>query len=238
MKVPFYNSSRSGALLAAVLLLAGAAQAESLDAVLGRMDQAAKTTKSISADFTRTEYLAIFGDSDEATGHMNLRRDGDQTKGVVNFTKPDEYAVYFPGGGKVEKLLPKAKLLEVYNLGSRGGLIDQYLLLGFANSSAELRKDYEIALGGEETVGGKKTTRIDLTPKSKEVREQYFAKIEMWIPEGEATALQVKLTKPSKSAKADYYLFEYSNVKVNPDLPKSAFELEVPKGVQRKEMKL
>lgn len=226
-------------LFAALAVLGGAnaLHAETLEAVLGRMDQAARTTRSISADFTRTEYIAIFGDSTKATGHMNLRRNGTETQGVVEFKTPDVYTAHFPGGGKFEKYLPAAKLLEIYDLGERGNMVDQYLLLGFANSTDELRKDYEVAMGGEETLNGRKATRIVLTPKSEKVREE-IAKIELWIAEGQSTATQVKLSRPSRRGDADYYLFEYTGVKVNPDLPDSAFEFRAPSGTDRKEISL
>jgi outer membrane lipoprotein-sorting protein len=68
---------------------------------------------------------------------------------------------------------------------------------------------------------------IGLTPKSADVRK-YAATIDLWIPDGQANPIREKLTEPSK----DYLLETYSNLKINPPLPDSAFRLNLPPGVK------
>jgi outer membrane lipoprotein-sorting protein len=55
----------------------------------------------------------------------------------------------------------------------------------------------------------------------------------MWIPEGESAPVQVKVSRTSK----DYELASYSEVKVNPALPESDFELKLPADVKRVQRK-
>ncbi|MBV8843300.1 MAG: hypothetical protein JO307_10870, partial [Bryobacterales bacterium] len=72
------------------------------------------------------------------------------------------------------------------------------------------------------------TTHLELTPKSADIRKNYVTKIDLWIPDGQANPIQEKVTKPSK----DYYLVTYSDPKLNPSLPDSAYILKTPPGVK------
>lgn len=67
-----------------------------------------------------------------------------------------------------------------------------------------------------------------LTPKSA-ASLHWVQTIELWIPESSGNAIRQKATLP----KGDYHLVEYSDVKVNPALPDSAFELDAPPGTRR-----
>jgi outer membrane lipoprotein-sorting protein len=70
--------------------------------------------------------------------------------------------------------------------------------------------------------------RIELIPKAREVLQQ-FPKIELWISEATGYPVQQKLYQTG----GDYMLITYSDVVINPNLPDSAFKLNVPKGVKR-----
>ena len=67
-----------------------------------------------------------------------------------------------------------------------------------------------------------------MTPKSAELKK-LITKIELWMPEGRDTPIQEKVTEPSKN----YELITYSDVKVNPDLPDSSFDLKLPAKVKK-----
>ncbi len=215
----------------AVLLLAPLGAAESLDSLLDRMNQSAKEAKSFTADLHWTHYTAVLDLKEESTGEIRLQKKGSNTLGIVDFKAPNEKkAIFAPG--TFQQYLPKANVLEVYQLGKQAKLVDKYLLLVFGVSGNDLKKDYQVKFGGEETLGGVKTTRIELTPKEKEAKD-LVAKLELWIPEGKTYAIQQKVIAPSN----DYDLWVYSNVKINPDLPDSAFTFTPPAGVQKKILK-
>ena len=73
-----------------------------------------------------------------------------------------------------------------------------------------------------------RATRIELTPKSDELKK-LVTKIELWIPEGQTNPVQEKITQPSKN----YSLVKYSDLKINPTLPDSAFALTLPAKVKK-----
>ena len=107
-------------------------------------------------------------------------------------------------------------------------VMEQYLLLGFGTTAEELGKAYATKVSGTETVGSVETTRIELTPKSAQALE-LVRRIELWIPVGQSNPIQEKITKASK----DTILVAYSDIKVNPALADSAFELKLPPGVKK-----
>jgi outer membrane lipoprotein-sorting protein len=105
--------------------------------------------------------------------------------------------------------------------------LEQFFLLGFGTSRAELQASYNLRLVGPVTVGGQKTELLELIPKSKEVL-QHLVKLEMWVAEN-GYPIQQKFYEKG----GDYELATYSDVKINPDLPDSALKLKLPKNVKR-----
>jgi outer membrane lipoprotein-sorting protein len=219
------------ALTASILALtASFVRAESLQDVLRRMDQAAQTFKSLSADVHKTDYTAVFDETTQEDGNFKMMKRA--KTGVVllaTFTGRDPRTLRV-AGNKVEYFHPKANSVDEYDARKYTKSVDSILLVGFGVSSANLQKDYDIAVGGSETINGKKTTRLDLTPKSAE-RKKIFNMIQLWIPEDSGNPIQEKrlLGKENK----DYNLLQFSNVKINPPLPESDFELNLPKDVKR-----
>jgi outer membrane lipoprotein-sorting protein len=143
----------------------------------------------------------------------------------MKFSEPDPY-VWHLSGHIARKYSPRANTVEKYD-SNKLAAAEKMVLLGFGVSASDLRKDYDIKLIGAENVGSVHATRIELTPKSAEVRKNYAAKIELWV-DGQANKVQEKWSTPSK----DYDQATYSDLKVNLALPDSDFELNLPPGVK------
>lgn len=218
------------AILFATFALTGASlcAAEPLETILARLDKSAAQSASFSASLKRTEYTAVLDLSEESSGVMRLKRTKAGTIGVVELQKPDARTLHFTGK-TFEQYFPKANLLEVYDLGKQSKVLDRYLLLAFGLSGAELRKDYDVKATGEATVAGVKTTHLELVPRDKKALE-LISKVELWIPEGQTYAIQQKVIEPNR----DYQTFVYSDAKVNPGLPDSAFDFAAPAGATKK----
>jgi outer membrane lipoprotein-sorting protein len=217
----------------ALLMLGPLASAEPLDALLARMTQAAPTAASFSASLRQIDYTAVADYSAESEGTIRLKRTKSGVIGLVDYTKPSPNTVHFMGGGKAEKYLPKANTVEIYEFKKFSKSADQYLLLAFGLSGAELKKSYDVKWGGEETLRGTRTTKLELTPKDKEALK-LISKVELWIPEGKTHAIQEKLYK---TGGRDYLLYVYTDATLNPTLPDSAFEFKAPAGVLTRVMK-
>jgi outer membrane lipoprotein-sorting protein len=206
------------------------AWAENLHDVLARMNREADSFRQITAQLKKTEFTAVLDDRSVESGKLWLARTGHKIAMRVDITQPqpkavgvegDAAQVYYPKMGKTGTV-------QIYDLGKAGALVDQFLVLGFGSSGKELLKNYAVTLGGEETVGGQKTSRLVLVPKSAKVLEQ-IQKVELWIPLDAGHPVQQKIYEPG----GNYYLFTYSDLKLNPGLPESAFRLNLPEGVHK-----
>jgi outer membrane lipoprotein-sorting protein len=203
------------------------APAEPLADVLSRMDRAAAEFRSLSARMKRVQFTAVLGESSEMEGELRLKRMKGGTLGIIDFQQPEKRTVFIDGKS-VYVFYPKANTEEIYDARKYSSNMDQILLLGFGTSSAELKKSYDFKDGGAEKINGVQTTRIELTPKSDELKK-LITKIELWIPEGQSNPIRAKFSEPSKN----YEMVDYSDIKVNPALPDSAFKLELPPNVKK-----
>jgi len=218
----------SRVLLCAATLIAPALRADSLDEILQRMDASAKRFKSVTAKLHQIEYHAILSESTSEDGELRLRRVKNELAGVLIFSPPDPRTIAFVGH-KVEDYRPKANEVTIFDAGKDNmAKIDQFLLIAFgATSGTDLKNAYDIKFAGTENVGSVSTSHVTLAPKSEQARK-LATLIELWFPDGSSNAIQQKVTQPTK----DYMLTTYSDIKPNPALPDSAFELKLPAGVK------
>jgi outer membrane lipoprotein-sorting protein len=211
----------------ALIFAAGLMTAEPLSDVLARMDRSAAEFHSLSAGMKRVQFTAVLSESSEMDGVLRLRRTKSGTQGIVEFQQPEQRTVFI-NGKQVQIYYPKANTVEIYDASKYTSNMDQILLLGFGTSAAELKKSYDIKDGGVQKINGVATTRIELTPRSDETKK-LITKIELWIPEGQSNPVRAKFSEPSKN----YELVDYSDIKVNPVLPDSAFAWKLPKNVKK-----
>ena len=216
------RSSLRFALFALAMTSAGA---EELKDILARMDQAALKFQSLTATTKRTEFTAVLNETAESHGSVRLKKGKGGTQGVIIFTDPDPRTIHL-AGKSLEIYNPKANEVEIYDAGKHITTADEILLMGFGISGAELSKNYTVKLVGSELVNGERTSKLELLPKSEEVRK-LATKIELWIPEGKSNPIQEKITQPSKN----YNLVLFSDLKINDPLPDSAYSLKLPPGV-------
>jgi outer membrane lipoprotein-sorting protein len=225
LKIPTFAAAPL--LAGALMFAAGLATAEPLTDVLARMDHAAAEFHSLSARMKRVQFTAVLSESSEMEGAVRLRRTKNGTQGIVEFQQPEQRTVFI-NGKQVQIYYPKAKNVEIYDASKYTSNMDQVLLLGFGTSAAELKKSYDIKDGGVQKINGFDTTRIELTPRSDEMKK-LITKIELWIPEGQSNPVRAKFSEPSKN----YELVDYSDIKVNPALPDSAFAWKLPGNVKK-----
>jgi outer membrane lipoprotein-sorting protein len=215
------------AVISGILALASPVLADSLDAILGRMDKAAPAFHQMTANISKIEYTAIINDTSVESGSVWIRRAGRDMEMRTEITRPEPRMAGLHDE-TAEVYYPKINTVQIYNLGKMRGLVDQFLLLGFGTTGKELLANYEIKPGGETTVEGRPATRIDMVPKSRKVLEN-FKLIQMWIPNDSAYPIRIRMVQPS----GNYYEVTYSNLKLNPNLPASDFRLHLPANVHK-----
>ena len=213
-------------LLVFTLAAALSARADSLEAILARMDQASKNFKAVSAKMHRVDYTAVIDETSSEDGTLRLKRVKGQLFGVIEFTGEEARSIGFTGH-TVEIYYPKANNVQKIDISKYTATIDQFMLLAFGTSGKQLSDAYDIKSSGTETVASKPCTHLDLIPKSVDM-QKIVSKLELWVPEDESNPVQLKATEPSRNT----MIFTYSDVKINPSLPAKAFELKLPPGVK------
>jgi outer membrane lipoprotein-sorting protein len=210
-----------------VTVWAFAAQGATMDEVLNRMDTASVSFRGVKGNIRQLSHTDIVNEDDIETGTILLKRPRPHDiRMLIDLTKPDAKTVALDDK-TLSIYLPKIATVQTYDLGKSKGLLEQFLLLGFGASRADLAAAYDIAWLGEDLIKGEKTGHLQLTPKTRDVLQR-VRKIELWLNEATGYPAQHKLFLPGN----DYWLVTFSDLKVNPDLPDSALKLKLPKGVK------
>jgi outer membrane lipoprotein-sorting protein len=208
--------------------------AQSLDDAYARIDKAAAQFKSVVADIKRDVHTAVINDDERDQGNIKvLREKGHDTKMLIQFTGTDAKSVAIDGS-QISLYTPKEKLVQVYDIGAKKDVVDQFLLLGFGASSKELKDSYNISFAGMEAINGEDTWHLQLVPKSAEALKN-LKKAELWISQQTGLPIQQKFTT---SSGGDFHLVTYSNMKQNAPLSDNVMKLNLPRGVKTEHPKL
>jgi outer membrane lipoprotein-sorting protein len=203
-----------------------------LDATLNRLDRAGVAFRSMSASFQRLQHLAVINEDNRDSGTILLKRTKPrEMRMLVSLLQPDKKYVSVQGR-KAEEYLPNMNTVQEMDLGKKNqALLDQFFLIGFGTTRADLEANYTIKLSGSSTLQDQKVTELELTPKSKEILD-HLKKLELWISDATGYPLQQKFFLPG----GEFWTVTYSDIKINPNLPDSALKLSAPKGVKRERL--
>jgi outer membrane lipoprotein-sorting protein len=200
-----------------------------LPETLAKMDEAAARFKGFSANMEHLSHFDVIHEEEMESGVILMKRPKPKDVHIrIELQKP-EPKVVVTDSTKVEVYYPRSGQIDKFELGRRRSLVDMFVAQGFGGTSADMAKDYSVKLGGAEIVAGENATRLELVPKSDVMLEQY-KRVDLWISDKSGYTLQQKFYERNGK---DYHVITYTNVKINPEIPDSAFKLEVPKGTKR-----
>jgi outer membrane lipoprotein-sorting protein len=211
-------------LLFSVMMISGSALAapeSSLEDVLKKMDDAAAKFRSAQADFTWTQYNKVIDDvSETQQGKIYFRRSAKEIQMAADIMKPETKLLIF-SDGKIQIFQPRMEQIDVYDAGSHREEFESFLVLGFGGGGHDMVKSFEVKYQGSEKIDGVDTEKLDLTPKSDKVRQQ-FAHILLWIDPARGISVQQQLFQAS----GDYRLAKYSNIELNEKVSDGTFKLK------------
>lgn len=217
-------------LLLGLCLLVGCAvvDAQSLDDILARMDEAAPKFHAISANVRMLTFTAVLSDSTTEDGTLKMQRlKPDDVRAVINFVgQSDSREIAFLGK-TVKIYYPNLHEYQEYDLGKNSNVLNQFLLLGFGSSGRELAQSYNITLEGSEKVAGQDTARLLLIPKDKKVLE-HLKQARVWIPNNAAYPVQQQFDEPS----GNYRKATYTSIELNPAI-RGTLDLQLPPGTKK-----
>lgn len=196
-----------------------------LNEILKQMDREAAQFQSLTANIERTKVTVVVNDRATESGQMEVRRDG---KMRIELTSPDQKTI-LRDGDHIYMYTPKIRRVEEYDIGKHRDVVDQLLLLGFGTSGENLKREYLITLQGEETLDNQRVARLELTPRSDELRKQ-ISKIDLWLNEATWLAAQQQFYE---TGSGDYSVIRYMNIARNVPISDARFRAAWPKGVSR-----
>ena len=207
--------------------IAQTAAAQDVKSVLAKLDAAAPNFHSTSADFQfdtyqtdpvpdkevqkGTVYYARRGSDFQMAAHINQENDKPVPK-IYTFSK---------GVFRLYEKLPNQ--VTTYKNDKLGG----YLLLGFGASGKELSEKWDITYGGEETLDGVKTEKLDLVPKDPAVRKNLL-KVTVWMDTEHGVSLKQVFDQGQGQSRVSVYF----NFKFNQPLPSDAFTFKTDSKTQ------
>jgi outer membrane lipoprotein-sorting protein len=213
-------------------LPSGAPAADDLAAVFNQLDKAAVSFRGLSADVRKVKHTALIPEDDVQTGKIVVRRaKPHELQMRLDFDPPDQQEAVLDGT-KLEIYYPKSNTIQPYLIGKTARpMVEQLLLMGWGSSSQDLKSTYDVTYGGPDMIAGKKTSRLELIPKDKDLLA-HLPKFELWISEESATAgIAVQVKFYEKGGK-DYSVATYTNVKLH-NVSESEVKLNAPKNAKR-----
>ncbi|MEO7673234.1 MAG: outer-membrane lipoprotein carrier protein LolA [Pyrinomonadaceae bacterium] len=218
--------------IASILVLGGiavtdaTAQPGKLGEILRRMDAHNKTLLTLRTDVTMGKQNAQLGDDPEITTGTAIyaKRPAKDALARIDWKKPLEESIGVVDG---RYTLYRTKLGVAYTGSSKDKIKDTKgnSLLGFMNmSKAELDANYKAAYLGEATLSdGTRTVQLGLTPKNR----TSYKSAELWI-DVDGMPRQSKVVENNN----DTTTVLLTNLKKNPSLKTSDFEIKPPKGTK------
>lgn len=214
----------------ALLLIAGALPAATLDAVLQKMDANAAAYAGVVGKIKRTQHTAVINEDTVDSGTVVIKRvKSKSAMMLMEINEPDKNRRTLAyADKKIQNYLPKINTVQIFDFAKFDSAITQGLLIGFGTSSKDLRAAYDMKALAEETVGGGKTARLELLPKSATMREN-IKKIELWMDLAAGYPRQVKVHESG----GNYWLFAYSDIELLPNIPDERVRFKMPANVKK-----
>src|SRR5215471_1660483 len=212
--------------LSLVWLLAISANAQStytLEQVFAKMDEVAKTFRSVQSDIERTHVTILVNDKDVSSGKFYYVRQGKEPRVRLDLMKPAIQQLLIDKG-KLQIYTPNLKQVQEASLGEHQDKVEMFMALGFGQSSQDLKKNFAVSVGPDEVVEGRKTTVLELKPNNSSM----FKSVQMWMDQQKWVSIQIKTTESS----GDYLNLKFYNIKINPNIPESTFILKLPSDVR------
>lgn len=216
----------SVAALLAASSFAQPAPGGNLNQVMALLDKTSATFRTAQADFVWDQYQKVVDEHDIQKGVIYFRRSGNNVDVAADIQRADSpqadrRKLVFTGGD-VKIYSYRTRQVTSYPAGKNREEVQSFLALGFGGRASDLEKNFEIHYAGMESIDGRPTYKLELTPKSQKVQSM-FRQVTLWIDQQTGISLQQK----AMEGKYDYRLARYpfGSMKLNQKLPSDAFKL-------------
>lgn len=212
------------AVLAAVSVVPLSAAPVTIETVIKKIQEQQKKTRTLQADFRQEKELALLSKPEVSTGRFvfskpsNVLWTYDAPKRVQMVIASGVMTTYYPDLGKAERIDVKRFEDRIFKYMGASGAIDELArYFDFTFSDAAARPVYV----------------LDLTPKNKAVSKR-VQRIKLWIDKKTFLTTKVEYVEGD----GDITRYEFSNVRINENIPQDRFAVHVPSNVKIEQMKL
>jgi outer membrane lipoprotein-sorting protein len=214
-------------LVCAQPVLAQTKDEAALNQVLKQMEAVGRTFRSFEAHITKRKYTAVLQEFDTPEkGEFYYARAKDGSALLRQEITSPGPSILTIKGSILTFYQPVLKQAQVVNLGKNRDKAE-YLALGLGQSPGKLRETFDISYQGTESINGTPCSVLVLKPKNPSAAA-YFSIITLWIKKATGVPIQQKLQEPA----GDYLLVDFTDEKLNVDIPGSMFEQKLPAGVE------
>lgn len=194
---------------------------DKLQDVLSQMDDAAAKFRTTEANFTWIQYNKVIDDvADTQKGKIYFRRDNKDIQMAADIREPDAKQLIF-SSGKIQIYQPRIEQEDIYDAKAHREEFESFLVVGFGGGGHDMLKSFAVKFLGNEKIGDTETAKLDLIPKSEEVKRN-FAHLVLWIDPQRGISLQQQLFETS----GDYRLAKYSDIQVNQKISDNVFKMK------------
>jgi outer membrane lipoprotein-sorting protein len=191
-----------------------------LEQVLSQMDATAAKFRTTQASFTWIQYNKVIDDiADTQKGKIFFRRAGRDIQMAADFSEPDTKQLIF-SEGKIQIYQPRIEQEDIYDAKTHREEFETFLVVGFGGGGHDMLKSFAVTFQGNEKIGDTETAKLDLVPKSEEMKRN-FSHLTLWIDPQRGISVQQQLFETS----GDYRLAKYSDIEVNQKISDNAFKL-------------
>jgi len=191
-----------------------------LEQVLGQMDEAAAKFRTTQASFTWIQYNKVIDDiADTQKGKIYFRRSGRDIQMAADFSEPDSKQLVF-SDGRIQIYQPRIDQEDIYDAKAHREEFESFLVVGFGGGGHDMLKSFAVTFVRNEKIGDTDTAKLDLVPKSDEVKRN-FSHLLLWIDPQRGISVQQQLFETS----GDYRLAKYSDIQLNLKISENAFKL-------------
>ncbi|HZS04555.1 MAG TPA: outer membrane lipoprotein carrier protein LolA [Blastocatellia bacterium] len=194
-----------------------------LTGILQKMENAHRNLKSMKAAIVQKRVNSQIGTSDTDYGVVAYKPENGRLKLRVDYTKPDTRTLAIVGDS-LTFYQPRINQALKTSIGkaTKNRATSSALLALFTGSAKSLTGRYNIDIVGEETVNGRPTTQLRLTPKG----QDSVVSIELWVSSETGLPVQGK----SVERNGDYTIVKLSNVELNTRIADADFNIKLPAG--------
>jgi outer membrane lipoprotein-sorting protein len=202
--------------------------ADSLNAVLHKLDVAAARFHTTSADFVfQSIQTDPIPDTETQKGTVYYERKGSSFQMAAHIGQINGRAIpkiYKYGGGVFELYEPVINQVTRF---ARAGKFESYVMLGFGASGKELAQKWNLKLLGAEALDGVLTDKLELIAKDPAVQRN-LPKVTIWVDPERGVSLKQVFDEAGGTER----ICTYSNIRVNDSLPRDAFTFKTNKETQ------